>query len=368
MHKRLKFICRLFLIIATVLILLSPVISLFLPYRLRYHAYQRLILNTIVAQETNGYRTDYEKSLSLFNYVVNNEFLQGTPYSCKPLESLIYAEAYCDFQARTLNLLLGIAGIPSRYAMLLDKNGISPHTLNEVFLNNKWCVFDTALNTVFVDFRGDMYSLDDLTAQPELLDEIKKISALKQYSGMEYKDIIAIYRRVLPLMGEPRRSTPILKQSHIFDHLMDFYFKIFGNKFVYIYQNLYIRSALRHLKGSSDSALFYKARNYHLAYRMDLALQSYAALLKEFPESKYYDDVLFFLGKLYYDIKDYQNAIKTLRLVTDKKYGKWDKPASYFLWQSYGIIGDELSSREAYVNVGLEKIPAAGIVKILSNR
>lgn len=367
MHKYLKFICF-FLIIAAILILLSPAISLFLPYSLRYHAYQRLIFNTIIAHETKGYMADYEKSLSLFNYVVNNEFLQGTPRSCKPLDSLIYAEAYCDFQARTLNLLLGIAGIPSRYAMLLDKKGISPHTLNEVFLDNKWCVFDTALNIVFVDFRGGRYSLDDLTAQPELLDKIEKISALKQYSGMEYKDIIALYRRVLPLVNEPRRSTPILKQSHIFDRLMDLYFKIFGNKFVYIYQNLYIRSALKHYKGGSDSVLFYKARNYHLAYRTDLALQSYMTVLKEFPKSEYYEDALFFLGKLYYDNKNYQGAIKTLRLITDKKYVEWYRSASYFLWQSYDIIGDASNSHKVYIDTGLEKISTVGIVTALSNR
>lgn len=288
----LKFIC-LFSIVVVVLMLLSPIISLFLPYNLRYHAYQRLIFNAIVDKETKGCKTDEEKVLALFNYVVKHERAQGIPYKCKPLDSLIYGEAYCDFQARTLNLLLGIAGIPSRYAMLLDKDGISPHTLNEVFLNNKWCVYDTTMNIVFMGQNGNKLSLTDLTLKPELIYDIGKISALKKYDEAGYENLIALYQRVLPIVKEPRRSTPVLYQMHIFDYTVDVYFKIFKGSFLNFYQDIYLASVRGRYK-EEDSFLFYKARNYHLAYRTDLAASGYKIILNKYFNGSYYKEASFF--------------------------------------------------------------------------
>ena len=281
MHKYLKLICF-FLIMAIILILLSPVISLFLPYSLRYHACQRLVFNAIVDKETKGCKTDEEKVLALFNYVVDHEKAKGTPYKCKPLDSLIYGEAYCDFQARTLNLLLGIAGIPSRYAMLLDKDGISPHTLNEVFLNSKWCVYDTTMNIIFMDQKGNKLSLADLTFKPELIDEVG------------YKNLLALYQRIIPIVKEPRRSTPVLFQTHIFDYVMDAYFKTFKNSFLDLYQDYYLASIKGRYK-EEDLFLFYKARQYHLAYRMEMAISCYKRILNKYPNSKHYEEAMSFL-------------------------------------------------------------------------
>lgn len=321
MSKYLKIILRT-AILLLLLLLLSPFISLFLPEKLTNHTYYRLFYQVIVDRETAGCRSDEAKALSLFRYVINHEFPGGTPYKCKPLESLIYGQAYCDFQARTLNALLGISGIPCRYAMLLyrDDSVVSPHTLNEVFLDGKWCVFDPLLNIVFKDEEGNKVSLQELSDNPNLL--------VLNAPGYDIKT--GFFSRIFPIVYQPRRSIPTLWQAHIFDHIADTYFKIFKYNFFNFYQGLYLKFKKPPLT-SEDSKLFFRARNYHLAYRHDLALKYYNILLKKYPQSNYIEDAVFFCGMFYFEIKDFTKSRGFLRLILDKYPGKWKGPATFYL-------------------------------------
>ncbi len=347
MNKCLKIPVYIF-IIFILLLVLSPLISLILPGKLTNRTYYRLIYRVIVDKETAGCLTDEAKALKLFQYIVNHEFLQGVPYKCKPAESLIYAEAYCDFQARTLNELLGMAGVPCRYAMLLDKDGISPHTLNEVFLYNKWCVFDTAMNIIFKDNSGNMVSLDEMSNNPRLIFNDKKLIALKEYNISQYGGSFAWYSRMFPIPAAPRRSIPVMHKYHIFDYIVDVYFKVFKYNFFNLYQDLYLKLNKNHSKGK-DLSLFFEARNHHLCYRKDLALKYYNLLLKEYPQSKYIEDAIFFRGILYLGMKDFPKAIESFKLISDK-YSKWKNAAYYYLGRSYDLIGNNEASLAAYSN------------------
>lgn len=334
MRNYIRFFYLLIIIIALG-VLLSPLISLFLPEKLRHHTYQRLMFNAIVDRETKGCKNKEEKILALFNYVIDHEFAQGIPYSCKPLESLIYGEAYCDFQARTLNLLLAIAGVPSRYAMLLDENGISPHTVNEVFLYDKWCVFDTTMRVVFKDSKG-FFSLEELSYNPELLLNVENINVVKQNDIAEYENYVALLKSVLSVKNGPRRSKPYIYQAHIFDNIADIYFKIFKNSFVNFYQDIYLVKNKKQAQ-SEDSSLFYSARSYHLAYRLALALQMYDIVLNKYPESRYRADALFFKSLLYYENNDYAKAIALLKLILEKEPVKWRGAVNYYLTKMKGF-------------------------------
>jgi len=350
------------LVIFIFLAVLSPFVSLMLPGKLTNRTYYRLIYRIIADKETAGCFTEEEKALKLLQYVVNHEFLQGIPYECKPAESLIYAEAYCDFQARTLNELLGVIGIPCRYAMLLDKDGISPHTLNEVFLHNKWCVFDLSMNIVFRDNSMKMVSLDELSDNPGLIFNNKKLVAFKEYDKKGYANTFAWYSRMFPMPASPRRSTPVMYKYHIFDYICDAYFKIFKYIFSNFYQDAYLRLNKNHLK-ERDLVLLFKARNYHLCYRQDLALEYYDMLLKEYPQSKYLEDDLFFRGELYFDIGDFHKAIESFGLITDK-YPKWRNAAYLYLGRSYGLIGDTEKSLAAYNNANIFNLSAETIEEL----
>ncbi len=351
MNKYLKIALIIFLIILSVIIL-SPPIALLLPEKLASRTYNRFLYHVIVDRETADCKNEECGVLSLFQYVVDHQFLQGVPYKCKPVESLIYSEAWCDFQARTLNALLAVAGIRSRYAMLLDKDGNSPHTLNEVFLNGKWCIFDTAFNLIPNDASGNRLSLRDLSDNPDLIEYTKKLIALKTYDNAGYNSYIGFCHQVFPIPSEPRRSIPLIYQDHIFDYVVDTYFRLFKYKFFNIYQDLYLN-----LKKSKlipeDFRLFYRARNYHLSYRWNLADKLYNIILKKYPEAKFKQDTIFFLGMLYFDKKDFSRAIGFLKLALSSK---WKDAAYYYLGRSYEYIGNREAALEAYSNLDMHKL------------
>ncbi len=360
MNKFLKFILIIAGIIAPTM-LLSPVISLFLPEKFTNHSYYRLLYQVIVDKETKGCATKEEKILNLFSYVVDHEFHQGVPYKCKPAESLIYGEAYCDFKARTLNSLLGIADIQSRYAMLIanDNPELSCHTLNEVFLNNKWCVFDTSINIIFKDAQGRNIALEDMSGDFSLITNERKFAALKAWRKDAYNGLEAWFRRMFPIIHEPNRSTPTLLQKHIFDDTCDLYFKVFRYAFFNAYQDAYLKLK-KNYSGQEPFRLFFIARNYHLGYRYDLALKYYNELLRSYPDSKYSEDAVFFCGVLYYDIKDYPRAESFFKLCTDK-YSKWKNAGYYYLGRTYASVGDEDSAFRAYSKVSDLLLPAESI-------
>jgi len=351
------------LLVSALLLLLSPVISLLLPEKLTKHTYYRLFYNLIVENETAGSRNNAEKALKLFRYVVSHEFAQGAPDKCKPLESLIQAEAYCDFQARTLNALLGIARIPSRYAMLLDKDGISPHTLNEVLLDDKWSTFDTLTNIVFRDGRGRRLTLEELSDNPKLIFAQEKIAALKEYNVNEFESFFAWQSRMFPMPQEPRRSTPYMFQSHLLDYIADAYFKIFKSNFFNLYQDLYLKTR-KSPSADDDAGLFFRARNYHLAYRKARALNSYNVLLEEYPESAYVEDAAFFRGVLYYEMEDFPKAVESFNLIVNRYSPKWRAAASYYLGMGYDLMGEKDRSLVVLSNASIYKLSTQTIEKL----
>jgi len=335
------------------LLLLSPVISLFVSRPLTNHAYYRLFYHVIADKETAGAGKAEEKVLRLFQYVIDHEYAQGAPYEYKPLESLIYGEAYCDFQARTLNALLGVAAIPSRYAMLLDKDGVSPHTLNEIYLNGKWCIFDTTTNIIFKDDKASHFSLQELSDHPDLIGNQKKMIALKRYEPATYWHLCSWFSRMFPMPAALQRSVPTISQAHILDRIGDGYFKLFKRRFFNAYQDLYLKFKVRY-SGQNDFRLFFMARNYHLAYRQGLALKYYRALLEKYPQTKFREDAIFFLGMLYFEGGDFS---KMIELYSREHPAKWRNAVYGYLGKAHNLIGNKQASIEAYRKSDIFRLP-----------
>ena len=337
-------------------ILFSPFLSFAFPDKFRDHVYFRLAYNVIVNNEIQGVMNKSEKFQKIFDYVVNHEFAQGNPYKCKPFESLVFAEAYCDFQARTLNVLLAAAGIKSRYAILLDENGISPHTLNEVFLDGKWCAVDTSSNIILKDYQGKALPLEELTNNPNLILNDVKLATLREYNNVYYESLRDWYLQVFSSRAHPIRSKPDIQKTHIIDWISDIYYGIFKDKFLNLYQDIYLKLKDRKLV-NDDFKLFYLARNYHLFGRADLALRYYSELLTMFPDSIYGKDALFFIGMFYFEMKkDYGKAIYYFKMTIDKDSGKWGKSAYYYLGKAYSQIGNHRASISAYNNANIARL------------
>lgn len=338
-------------------ILFSPFISLALPDKFRDHIYCRLGYNVIVNNEIHGTIAQSEKFQKIFDYVVNHEFAQGNPYKCKPFESLIFAEAYCDFQARTLNALLSVAGIKSRYAMLLDKNGSSPHTLNEVFLDGKWCAVDTSSNIIFKDSLGKALSLEELTKNSNLILNDAKLAILKEYNKAHYESLRDWYLKTFSSRAHPVYSKPDIQKIHIIDWINDIYYKILNDKFSNFFQNIYLKLKSRKIV-NDDFKLFYFARSYHLFGRDALALRQYSELLTRFPDSVYEKDALLFMGVLYFEIeKDYDKAIYYFKAAIDKDFEKWREAAYFYLGKTYSKLGNYEASIATYDKANVARLP-----------
>ncbi len=354
MLKIVRIFLVLFIAVTFLGLLFSPFVSLLLPEKLTNRTYYRLLYHVIADRETASCVSDEEKARRIFEYVVNHTFLQGVPYECKPAQSLMFGEAYCDFQARVLNALLGAVGIKSRYIVLFDKSGISPHTTSEIFLDGKWCVFDTSINIIFQDNAGNKLTLEDLSANPDLIYQQKKFIALKDYEPQDYEAKAAWIARIFPLPMPPERSTPVIFQLHIFDRITDTYYKIFKTPFFNFYQDLYLRLKKRLAK--ADLRLFFKARNYHLAYRYAQALKCYNELLDKHPQSEYAQDTVFYCGMFYFDLKDFTGSAKFFKLIIDRYSPKWRNAAYYYLGGIYSAMGNKEASFLAYSNVDTLKL------------
>lgn len=367
MNKLLKVILYIFIIILLSL-LLSPFISLILPEKLTNRTYFRLLYHVIADKEIADVISKEEKARKIFEYVVDHTFLQGIPYECKPAQSLMYGEAYCDFQARVLNALLGAVGIKSRYIVLFDRTGISPHTTAEVFLDGKWRVFDPSLNIIFQDKQGNKLTLEDLSANPKTIYQQEKLVAWKDYDPGDYQAKVVWLVRMFPLPSPPERSTPVVFQAHLFDRIADTYYKVFKQPFFNSYQDLYLFFKKRFAK--DDFRTFFKARNYHLAYRQALALEYYNRLLEKHPESEYAQDVFFFRGMLYFERKDLANAKDVFNFIISEKYpysSKWKMAAYYYLGKIYGLEGKQEESLNVYQHADALKL-SAKVMQDLSQR
>lgn len=343
--------------LALSLVALSPFISLLLPLKFTNRTYYRLLYNKIAYHEARGAPNDRDKAIRLFDYVVRHEFLQGIPSKSKPADSLISAEAYCDYQARTLNSLMGIVDIPSRYAMLFDKDGISPHTLNEVFLDGKWCVFDPAFNVILNDKAGNALSLTDLSANPQLCFEDEKFALIKDYDPTFYDHLSAYFGRMFPMPRIPDYSTPTMYQEHVFDKVIDLYFVIFKSGFFEFFQDLYLMAKKSNIS-SIESRILFQARNYHLGYRYKVALAKYDQLQRDYPRSALLRDAMFFKAMLKYDMGYYGEAIESFKAVIDGDFDKWKEAAYFYLGLCYEALGNIDESLRYYRLAGNLRIPA----------
>lgn len=318
----------------------------------------------IASHETRSCYTQECETSRILEYVVNHEFLQGVPYSCKPLESLIYGEAYCDFHARTLNMLLAASGIRSRYAMLQDKNGVSPHTLNEVYLNKKWRVFDPAFNIIFKSSAGEMATLEQMSEQPGIILNNDKLLALKKIDKSGYDACVSWYGRMFPIANEPKRSKPDIDKLSVFHQLTKLYCRLLPAAYYNFYQDAYLFFTEREIK-QDDLRLFHMARNYHLAYRKEPALKYYKDLLVKYPQSKYTQDAIFFLGIFYFDLeKDFPKAIACFKQIQEKYPDKWGKAAYYYLGKAYGMMNDKDVSFRSYESAGTEKLSVEALKQL----
>jgi hypothetical protein len=74
--------------------------------------------------------------------IVDNPYGDSVAFIDNAIGSLIRGGAVCDSMAWTLVRLAEQRGIDGRIAWLTDENGVSPHTVAELWIDDEWRVFD----------------------------------------------------------------------------------------------------------------------------------------------------------------------------------------------------------------------------------
>lgn len=351
MRRFLLLIAALFL----VSISFSPFISLILSDSWRDHSYREIIMHVVSSEETKGLKSDIEVTKRLFLFTSKNTLLNPDnllPYEEKALGYLINGLVFCDYAADILATLCAHRGIPARYCMLKDKDGVSPHTVSEVLLEGKWRVFDPAEICYYTAQSGELATLQDLSENPDLVLEHRRMQKMKEASADRYKAKSDWYRRMFPVPEEPQRSKSKVKRITPFDRIGFFYYSVFGEMFLRIYQDSYLNIKTRAM--NEEEKLYYLARNYQLVHRADEAIKAYGDLLRLYPQGKYADKAALFLAFIYMDQKgDYLKTIDVLRSLVQRPELIYEKYALYYIGKCSQGLGRSQEAQKYFDQSGL---------------
>ena len=186
----------LFLFIGLFLIIFSFLpLTFLLNKKVAYYAYKevtyRTILNNLCGKEKDPQRV----SIKVLDFLHKNLY---TPRGAGAVDEDVYNDlirgiSWCDQRAWALGTLLGRLGIDNRMVMTRNPEGISNHTISELFINGKWRFFDPYWGMVIYDQRGELVSYRDICANPSLFYLSPKMTMIKNIDDYSYKRIKNIF-------------------------------------------------------------------------------------------------------------------------------------------------------------------------------
>jgi len=323
----------------------SPFIALCLPHPLRYHVYRKLSFRVIAEHIFANATTPEEVTQAATNYINRHLWLFGgsRPYSGKPLDYLIEGVGWCDYAAKVFCKLLAARGLHARYAFLKDRDGVSPHTIAEVYVDGKWRAVDPFFNFRYVTDDGSWLAMEEVSS--EQLEAFPAVRLIKTANPGTFNNIAEIARRTLPLPMPPQRSDDFLQDQNLFDGIAALYFKCFGLRFAYWYQDRFLERELAVIDDPLER-LWYTARNYHLYRRLHQAEPLYRQLLAQDVNGRYRDRTTLFLSRLLIGTKRFEEASALLEQFVQEKP---DIPWGHFhLGLCYESVGESAQAAGQY--------------------
>ena len=319
----------------------SPLISLlFSQSSLGRHLYREISFVVIAGNELPKSASIKELMQSAIDYTRTHLWIFGDsrPYPGKPLDYLIEGVGWCDYHAKILCKLLAIKGIHARYAFLLNKEKISPHTVAEVYVKDKWCGVDPLLDIIYYDEEGQMIELEKVT--PAMIARIPSVISIKSNNQDLFEQIVNMAKKTYPLPHLPKRSESFLSEKHIFDFIADIYVKIFGRKFTDFYQDIFIRHYMVTIDDPVER-LWLEARNYDLYGRLEKAKPIYRQLLRDYPGSTFRRRTIVFLSQLLIKQQRFKEAgIILQQFLTEYPDGNWKNDCHYYIGLCYEELCD----------------------------
>lgn len=220
--------------------LMFPFTLLLGPERLRDYAHRELVYKVIASKVTKGAITDREKALRLMSYVATHLSRPTDIVDVHPLNDLIRGVGWCDQQANTLITLARKCGIKGHLIFLRGYDMISHHSVCDLHINGEWRIFDPFYDLIF--HKGnEIATFEDFQKRPDTLYS-KRFEELQLSEPEEVERYFDLFEPT----WEPtifRDNFSQTRTRKIVSGIVDFYYTIFGDSFLWVYQSLYFKLA-----------------------------------------------------------------------------------------------------------------------------
>jgi hypothetical protein len=304
---------RLFWFSLSVSLLLLAGFSLRTIYSVRHSLYREFLYSVVARRVTRGTGSAASRQAAverLHEFVYLNV---RTPYPWliydSPADVLIRGFGYCDQAVLVFIHLLDHIGVSGRQTLLKRADGVSPHTVSEVFLDEEWRVFDTLYGFVPRRLDGQPAAAVDFRSMPELL----------KFSRVDP----AWYRNteVTVTLGsggsESHQASTRGDFSGLVAWIPDWLAGGIQDLYLLLRPPTYTTTTGKVVEDyrNPDSRLFFKARNFQVFLRARKTEAAYEELLRRYPSSDYADDALYELALLRLSqLGDPESALATLEV------------------------------------------------------
>lgn len=322
------------------------------------------------SQRLTGSERDPEVIIHTLTRFVHENLFVPSGYAVvddAPITVLHRGIGWCDQQAHLLLRLLDRRNIPSRLLFLRNKEGISPHSVADVYLNGTWRIVDPTYMFIPRNGRKEIATREEIcqkevnfgTLPPEAIG-LPKYRNLFCQKPTRFLGNFAFTR---PALFEAlRRGEPFPGNTMADSWQRTFALpRIIGSD---LFINLYVQ-ALHDLYKTEDEYTYGVARTYHILGKFREARRWYSRIVTAFPTSPHVEESLFFAGLAAYHEGQYLEARGVLdRLL--RKYPKtpWAGYARLFAGKALLALGKE-SQAKTYLQVLQSGHPSKDAVRLL---
>lgn len=313
------------------------------PTSLRDRLYREVSYQHLANRLTAGAATDTDRILRIFDFIHQQVNVVGAPVvDDSPWNDFVRGIGWCDQQSWGLATLLSKQNIHARFAMLRKASGVSPHTVAEVRIGDRWALFDPLNGLYYRKPDGSFATLEEVAQDPALIAAEPKIQLLQPEVRATFLDSVP---GLYPLEQEPTRwSSLLLKKNRsraqrITNQAIRFAVGAFGAPLAHAYQDLYYLTAWP--RPTDAEALFRRARNYHLYGRLKSAERDYRLVQRRFPDHERSEDAQFYLAGVLTASGRYAESLQELDALTQRTPpSKWSALLPEYIGQNYEAMGD----------------------------
>lgn len=277
--------------------------------------YRKLLYSVVAYRVAASTESQVVAAERLHDFVYFNV---RTPYPWliydSPADVLIRGFGYCDQAVLVFIHLLDQIGVSGRQTVLKRDDGVSPHTVSEVFLSGEWRVFDTLYGFVPRRLDGQPAAAADFRSMPELL----KVSRTNPewYRNAE----------VTMTLGDGGSGSDRTSRTDRFSgrvaRIPDWLADVGQDLYLLLLQPpSYATTAGVIVEDyrNPDGRLFFKARNFHIFLRARKAEAAYEELLRRYPSSDYVDEALYQLAVVRLSqLGDPESALAALEVLFER--------------------------------------------------